>query len=50
MKTPIYQKKASADYKARKKAEGLMPYTRTIKPEFFPKMDECLEKLKKETE
>ena len=49
MKTPIYQRKASADYKARKKAEGLKPYTRTIKPEFFPKMDAHLEKLKNES-
>jgi len=49
MKTPIYQKIASANYKARKKAEGLKPYYRTIKPEYFPKMDAHLEKLKKES-
>lgn len=46
MKTPEYQKRASANYKARQKAEGLKPYSRTIRPEFFAKMDEFLAKLK----
>jgi hypothetical protein len=44
------QKKSAANQRAKHKAEGLKPYLRPIKPEFFPKMDECLEKLKKQGE
>ncbi len=47
--TKDYQKRASKNYKSRLKKLGYKVYSRTIPKEFFAKMDEYLQKLKKDS-
>ena len=42
------EKKAAKTYREKLRNQGLESYRREIKPEYFPKMDLHLEKLKKD--